>query len=174
MNFWEPTTKVQARGGPDRRLNLHSRCAGRGNSSHFGEMSLADRMKMFGGTGATPGGGAQAAACPPSSHAAPRRTWGTPTVSVHDVIAKVAANDAGLQTVDLSSSAIFQVRLSRFLPSFLLSSSRILPLLAHFANPFLALERAGDEQQLTEGDIVKTLCNGALPAPLSMSPEMSR
>jgi len=95
-------------------------------------------------------------------------------VSVHDVIAKVAANDAGLQTVDLSSSAIFQVRLSRFLPSFLLSSSRILPLLAHFANPFLALERAGDEQQLTEGDIVKTLCNGALPAPLSMSPEMSR
>mmetsp|Transcript_42082 Transcript_42082/g.82329 ORF Transcript_42082/g.82329 Transcript_42082/m.82329 type:complete len:258 (+) Transcript_42082:242-1015(+) len=40
----------------------------------------------------------------------PKRVWGTPTVSAADTIAQVAANDATLEVLDLSGSAIFQMK----------------------------------------------------------------
>uniref|UniRef100_A0A6U5BWJ7 Uncharacterized protein n=1 Tax=Hemiselmis andersenii TaxID=464988 RepID=A0A6U5BWJ7_HEMAN len=40
----------------------------------------------------------------------PKRVWGTPTVSAADTIAQVAANDASLEVVDLSGSAIFSMK----------------------------------------------------------------
>lgn len=70
-------------------------------------MSLADRMKIFGGN---PESSDLAAPLPArATSGAQRRSWGAPTASAHDIIAKVAANDAGTQIVDLSNSAIFQV-----------------------------------------------------------------
>jgi Tfp pilus assembly protein PilW len=68
----------------------------------------------------------------------PSRRWGSASVSVAEIVRRVAANDPGLLVVDVSNSAIFQTRSDEYtaqVPTFYVPSLNPLPQTPHLSQP---------------------------------------